>query len=76
MKETITKVVIVSALITTLSGCGKNSNTSANRHESSANSSKIASKKYTVATYEGNGKKKTKARRIWLSPKLISFINI
>lgn len=35
----------------------QNSNTSANRHESAANSSKIASKKYTVATYDGNGQK-------------------
>ena len=35
----------------------QNSNTSANRHESATNSSKIASKKYTVATYDGNGQK-------------------
>lgn len=57
MKEKITKVVIVAALITTLSGCDKNSSTFANRHERSATSSKATKKKYMIATYDDNGQK-------------------
>lgn len=57
MRATITKVVIVAALITTLSGCDKNSSTFAYRHERSATSSKTTKKKYTIATYDDNGQK-------------------
>lgn len=57
MKEKITKIVIVAALITTLSGCDKNSSTFAYRHERSATSSKTTKKKYTIATYDDNGQK-------------------